>query len=307
MRLGRRLGRWLGWLLVGLSLVFIGARLAQGDAWQLARPQLVPLLLATGAGALAYGLTSFLLSTAWRQILALERPPGPSAGYHAVYGRTQIAKYLPGNCFHFVGRQLLGRTLGHSQGALALASALEAALLVALAAGLAAPLAQSWLGGWAWLLPLAATAGVLLLSSAGRLLPARWLPWPERPPPGRMLAALACHGTFFTLVAGLLWLLAAAALGAAGGAPGLPTCLSALALAWAAGFVVPGSPAGLGVREAVLIVALESTLAHEASAVVALAFRLLTTAGDGVFCLLALLLPLPTAMATLPLQSIESK
>jgi hypothetical protein len=70
-------------------------------------------------------------------------------------------------------------------------------------------------------------------------------------------------------------------------------CLSALALAWAAGFVVPGSSAGLGVREAVLIVALESALGAEASTLAALALRVVTTAGDGVFCALALLLPLP--------------
>jgi len=292
----RRLGRWLGWLVVGLSLAFVGARLWQGAAWDLARPQLASLLLATLAGALVYGLAGFLLSTAWRQILALERPPGPAAGYHAVYGRSQIAKYLPGNCFHLVGRQLLGRALGHSQAALAAASLLEAVLLVALSASLAAPLARPWLGGWAALLPFAAVAGVGLLVFAGdRLLPRRWWPLPgiagER---GRLLAiALACHGAFFALAAGLLWLLAAMVSKGEGAMPGPLLCLSALALAWVAGFIVPGSSAGLGVREAVLIVALESALGAEASTVVALVLRLVTTAGDGVFCALALLLPLP--------------
>ena len=111
---------------------------------------------------------------------------------------------------------------------------------------------------------------------------------------GRLLArALACHGAFFALAAGLLWLLTVIVSGGAIGPPGPLMCLSALALAWAAGFVVPGSSAGLGVREAVLTVALESALGAEASVVVALALRLVTTAGDGVFCALALLLPLP--------------
>lgn len=288
----RRLGRWLGWLMVGLSFAFIGARLWPGEAWELARPQLAPLLLATLAGALVYGLAGFLLSTAWRQLLALERPPGPAAGYHAVYGRSQIAKYLPGNCFHLVGRQLLGRALGHSQAALATASLLEAALLLALAMSLAAPLARPWLGGGAALLPIAALAGLGLVCAGDRLLLRRWWPLPgmarDR---GRLLAtALACHGAFFALAAGLLWLLVALV---SARVPGPLLCLSALALAWAAGFVVPGSSAGLGVREAVLIVALESTLGAGASTVVALALRLVTTAGDGVFCALAVLLPLP--------------
>jgi hypothetical protein len=289
----RRLWRWLGWLLVGLSLAFVGARLWQGDAWALARPQLAPLVLATLAGALVYGLAGFLLSAAWRQILALERPPGPAAGYHAVYGRSQIAKYLPGNCFHLVGRQLLGRTLSHSQAALAAASLLEAALLLALAMSLAAPLARPWLGGWAALLPIAAVAAGLGLVCAGdRLLPRRWWPLPgmARDRGRRLATALACHGAFFALAAGLLWLLVALV---SDRVPGPLVCLSALALAWAAGFVVPGSSAGLGVREAVLIVALESALGAEASTLAALALRVVTTAGDGVFCALALLLPLP--------------
>ena len=292
---GRRLGRWLGWLLVGLSLAFVGARLWQGDAWDLARPQLAPLLLATLAGALVYGLAGFLLSTAWRQILALERPPGPAAGYHAVYGRSQIAKYLPGNCFHLVGRQLLGRELGHSQAALAAASLLEAALLVALAASFAAPLARPWLGHWAALLPIAALAGLGLVCAGDRLVPRRWWPLPGMASDrGRLLATvLACHAAFFALAAGLLWLLAAMVSAPGGASPGPLMCLSALALAWAAGFVVPGSSAGLGIREAVLIFALEGTLGAEASAVAALALRLATTGGDGVFCLLAFGLTLP--------------
>jgi hypothetical protein len=171
---------------------------------------------------------------------------------------------------------------------------------VALAASLATPLAGAWLGGWAALLPVAALAGVGLVCAGDRLLPRRWWPLPGiAGARGRPLAAaLACQGAFFVLAAGLLWLLAAIVSKVPGATPGPLLCLSALALAWAAGFVVPGSSAGLGVREAVLIVALESALGAEASTVVALALRLVTTAGDGVFCALALLLPLPQRSCT---------
>jgi glycosyltransferase 2 family protein len=294
---GRRLGRWLGALTIALAFGFIGARLWQAGAWDLVRSRLELLLPATIAGALLYGLSGFLLSAAWRQILAAERPPGPAAAYHAIYGRTQIAKYLPGNCFHFVGRQVLGRALGHSQAALALASLLEAALLIAVAASLALPLAFDRLGGGA--LTLLAGAGLLLALSlaAPRLLPARL--WPATgsaaprngvPAAGRLLRALTLHVAFFVTAGGLLWLLAASC-GAPATPAGIATCIGALALAWVAGFVVPGAAAGVGVREAVLMVALDGVLAPEAAAVVALAFRLVTTVGDGVFCALALTLP----------------
>ena len=298
---GRRLGRWLGGLALALSFAFIGVRLWQGGAWDLVRPRLELLLLATLAGALLYGLSGFLLSAAWRQILAIERPPGPAARYHAVYGRTQIAKYLPGNCFHFVGRQVLGRALAHSQAALALASLLEAVLLVAVAMSLALPLALARLGAWSLILLAGAAAALALTFAAPRLLPARFgrgagssADRSVALPAARLLRAVPLYVAFFATAGGLLWLLAAAAAGSSpAGAPGPLTCVGALALAWAAGFVVPGAAAGIGVREAVLMIALDGALAPEAGAAVALALRLVTTAGDGIFCVLALALPLP--------------
>jgi hypothetical protein len=301
----RRLGRALGWLVVALAFGFIGARLWQGGAWDLVRPRLELLLLATAGGALIYGLAGCLLSAAWREILACERPPGPLAAYHAVYGRTQIAKYLPGNCFHFVGRQVLGPALGHSQAALALASLVEGILLLAVAASLALPLALNRFGGWSLILPAGAIAALALVFAAPRLLPARFAPGAGAPAgrggwyhAGRLLRALVLQAAFFAASGGVLWLLAALFVAPQAAAPGPLTSIGALALAWAAGFVTPGAAAGVGVREAVLMIALDGALGPEASAVVALAFRLVTTAGDGVFCALALTLPLPSRMIT---------
>jgi glycosyltransferase 2 family protein len=304
----RRLGRGLGWLAVALALGFVGARLWQGGLWDLVRQHLGLLLLATTGGALIYGVAGFLLSAAWREILAAQRPPGPAAAYHAVYGRTQIAKYLPGNCFHFVGRQVLGPALGHSQAALALASLVEGILLLAVAASLALPLALPRFGGWSLVLPAGALAALALVSATPGLPRARFRPDDGAPAArsgayraGRLLRALVLQTAFFAAAGGVLWLLAAGLVAPAAG-PGALTSIGALALAWAAGFVTPGAAAGVGVREAVLMVALDGTLGSEASAVVALAFRLVTTAGDGVFCALALTLPLPSRPTTAPVS-----
>jgi hypothetical protein len=310
----RQFGRWLGWLLVGLSFWFVGARLWQTASWGLVQTRLEPLLLVTLGGALVYGVAGFLLSAAWRQILAAERPPGPAAGYHAIYGRSQIAKYLPGNCFHFVGRQVLGGALGHSQAGLALASLVETALLIALAAALALPLALTWLGAWS----IALLAGALLLLAltlvAPRLLAARL--WPPASAAGigglaigPLLRAMTLQGVFFAVAGAVLWLLMLAVAGPGALALGPLTSVSALALAWVAGFVVPGASAGIGVREAVLILVLEGALGSQASAAVALALRLVTTVGDGIFFGLALALPLPFGAAAFaaPAADISSK
>jgi hypothetical protein len=61
------------------------------------------------------------------------------------------------------------------------------------------------------------------------------------------------------------------------------------AAAWVIGFVSPGAPAGLGVRELVLILALTPLCGKEVSIGLAGILRLLTTVGDG-FCFLVGLL-----------------
>jgi hypothetical protein len=304
---GRQLGRRLGWLLVGLSFWFIGARLWRAAPWGLVRARLEVLLPVVAGGALAYGLAGFLLAAAWRQILAAGGRSGPPAGYHAIYGRSQIAKYLPGNCFHFVGRQVMGRALGHSQAALALASLIETALLVALATALALPLAEARIGAWALALPAGALLFLALTLAASGLLGARIRPTADAgrsrgPAAGALVRAAVLQGAFFAVAGGVLWGLAAALAGPGSQALGPLTSLSSLALAWVAGFVVPGASAGIGVREAVLILALNGALGAEASAAVALMLRLVTTVGDAVLFGLALALPLPRSAQPNPVR-----
>jgi hypothetical protein len=56
------------------------------------------------------------------------------------------------------------------------------------------------------------------------------------------------------------------------------------------GFATPGSSAGIGVREAVLIAALEGSLGAPAGGLIALALRLVTIAGDVIFFILGMML-----------------
>ena len=68
------------------------------------------VLLAIALGVCAYVLLSALLALAWWWLAGVygQRPrPWPA---YAVWARTQIAKYLPGNVFHIIGRQVVGRT-----------------------------------------------------------------------------------------------------------------------------------------------------------------------------------------------------
>jgi hypothetical protein len=285
-----RIGRLIGWTAVAGSLVFIGLQLWQHAPWRLAGAHLETLTAAIIGGALLYGMAGFLLSSAWYQLLDGGAATAPLRCHHAVYGRTQIAKYLPGNVFHLVGRQVMGRRLGHGQGRLALASLLEALLLVLTAGVLSLPVAWPWLDQGLWLVVLAAPVLALIAvrwvrrrhRSALRRLGAG----ADRDRVGgvlRLLGAAALYALFFLVIAAVLWILSLSVSHSGRGAIDLAGSVPVVALAWLVGFATPGSSAGIGVREAVLIAALEGTLGVPASALIALALRLVTVGGDLVF------------------------
>jgi uncharacterized membrane protein YbhN (UPF0104 family) len=68
------------------------------------------------------------------------------------------------------------------------------------------------------------------------------------------------------------------------------TCVSIFTLSWLAGFLIPGAPAGLGVREAVLVTFLILWMNPFSAASLALLIRLTTTLGDAAAFLLGLLI-----------------
>ena len=302
MPLLHALARLTGWLVVALALGFLGHGLWLSAPWRLAAARSAELALAIGAGMLAYGLAGFLLAEAWRHLLGAGASVAPRWHYHALYGRTQIAKYLPGNCFHFVGRQLLGHRLGHGHGALALASLAETALLLAVAGALALPLlgpelAQAFGRSPVWPVLAVVLAGVGLMVVIVRPSGPRH----DRALP-RTLAALRSlapclwragllHLAFFAVGGLILWTVAAAARAPSAPAMDLLTAVAAMALGWWAGFIVPGAAAGLGVREAVLVLTLEPHLGADGAVLVALALRMITVLGDllffGLCCLTA--------------------
>jgi glycosyltransferase 2 family protein len=290
-----RTGRLIGWTAVVASLIFIGLQLWQHAPWRLAGAHLEALTTAIVGGALLYGIAGFLLSSAWYQLLGAGHGGASARRHHAVYGRTQIAKYLPGNVFHLVGRQVMGRRLGHSQTRLAIASLLEVVLLVLVAGVLSLPIVWRELDpGLLWLGALAAPVVALLAL--------RWARWHDPAlrelaqdaarscprTPLRLLGAAGLYALFFLVVAAIYWLLALSVSDADRPSIDLAGAVSVVALAWLAGFATPGSSAGIGVREAVLIAALDGTLGAPASGLIALALRLVTIGGDVVFCALSM-------------------
>ncbi|MFD0631332.1 lysylphosphatidylglycerol synthase domain-containing protein [Catenulispora yoronensis] len=102
---------------------------------------------------------------------------------------------------------------------------------------------------------------------------------PIEPLTGATLVRTAARGFAGWVAAGLhIWVLAVAL-----GAPAWHTLLLAIggyAFAWSVGFIIVFAPAGAGVRELILVAALQPVLDPGKATVVALASRLVTIVAD---------------------------
>jgi uncharacterized membrane protein YbhN (UPF0104 family) len=251
------------------------------------------------AVALAYGLAFHLLAYSWSRTLQhLAAKPVCLLTAMRLYAFSTIAKYLPGNVFHYAGRQIAVARLGYGQKAAVQATALEiaghffaAGLLLLVLLPYASDGLQ-WLGGllrdtlgfWPLLLLGAAVvAGLaaLFLARRGYRL---WGGLDRR----TLVLVASLQVAFFAFATLLSVWLAMAVLDLS--ATAMPAIAFAYLLAWLVGFLTPGAPGGLGVREACLVAALSAY--GDPSAILAFAAlaRLALLLGECLFALSGFLL-----------------
>lgn len=293
----------IGLLLVLVCLGFVVQQLLSLDLRQIPRERWIDMSLVVLAGSLVYGVVSFSLSYAWgKLVLWSGEARAPTKLCHGIYGRAQLGKYLPGNIFSIAGRHILGRRGGLSDRGLLWATALEI-LGMAFISGLLFALGTAEIGGTSQLIELPflaiAVTAPLVLPWVMKVILQR-LPKlrPYGLPPRTFGTYLRLYGIFllylpfFLCAAGVLWWLLEEASG--GEAPPYLIVLSLSAGAWLAGYITPGASGGIGVRDALLILALKP-FAGEAVIFAVLAYRLLTILGDIVYFLVALAFPIENA------------
>lgn len=281
----------IGLLLVAISLVFLGQQLwslrAQLADWS-PRPGFLLVLIGLIVG---YWLACLLLTLGFNTLIVwLGRRQIGLLNTHSVYGKTQLARYLPGNVLHFAGRYAWGRQQGYSHAVLASATLFEIVGMLGMASafaalgvlftglehgllspgylviGLCGPLAV--ILGFGWIAPRLARRKGLDLPVAGIRDTLRGLALPLLAYGGYVLALSALFGWLaLTEAAELDW-------------SQVPALIFGFSIAWLAGFVVPGSPGGIGVREAVLAVALGPIVGSAEIIVLGLVFRVVSTLGD---------------------------
>jgi uncharacterized membrane protein YbhN (UPF0104 family) len=270
----KRLLHWAGGALAIIGGVFVVLRLRQHaagiDFERLTGAHLAVLVLL----AMVYGGANTFLALAWRNLLAFCRETTTRRWAIYAYGSSQLAKYIPGNIFQFAGRLAIGMADGYGGWALARSTLWELGLISvagAIYGCLALNLVFEDIPTFASLLAFAfALAAAIALS-------ARFL--------SRHVAIALAEQALFLALSGAVFVgclvIAAPEIDAAPGR--LMAVAGAFVLAWLVGLVTPGAPAGLGVREAVLLVLLAGIGTEPEVLLAVLLGRIVNVVGDALF------------------------
>ncbi|RJL30494.1 lysylphosphatidylglycerol synthase domain-containing protein [Bailinhaonella thermotolerans] len=281
-----RASRLLRVLLAVIALAFCGYGLAtQWDSTRAALAQLSWWSVAGTFAALMAGLGCMLV--AWRDILAGLGSPLPLRVASRVLFVGQLAKYIPGSVWSFAAMAELGRDHKATARGIFAATVLGLATSLACALALAAatlPLVSGAAAAdYAWMMALAPVVLVCLhprivgffLNLLFRILRREPLPLPTV----RTMARAAAWTMLGWLLYGVhLWLLLA---DVRDGGWGLYlVAAGAYGLAWSTGILTVVIPAGIGVREGAMVLALTPVLDPGRALAIAIVSRVAFTLAD---------------------------
>nr|WP_309242656.1 lysylphosphatidylglycerol synthase domain-containing protein [Limnofasciculus baicalensis] len=292
---------YLRWVILGITLFFIAKTFK--DRWRevaLIRIDTRGWLMLTIALVITL-LAHTFSGWVWTGILRGFKQPVGRLWAIQVYLKTNIAKYLPGNVWHYYGRISAVTRVGGSVGVATLSVLLEPLLMAA--AALIIALVSNGLG---WIvtgsdhrtlgLQIFALTMVLLgihprilnpviqrlnrsKGNIGKTEPVRIERYPLLPLLGEM-GFLCLRGTGFLFT---FLVLIPVELNQ------IPQLLSAFSFAWLMGLIVPGAPGGLGVFEATAIALLDNHFSGGLILTVVALFRIVSILAEVIAAGLAIL------------------
>ena len=283
--------RLVGAVLTLTSLFFVFRliwRYSAGITSDLLQPSTIGAIVVC---AVFYSLLLLVIGFAWISlILSVDRGALDVRVLIAIYAKTQIYKYIPSNVLHFVGRYALARKHSVTHSALAFSQVAEIILICLTASFLSVTLAKTTLVQeltnrgveiYPYITISLASVAVVGLASLAIAL----FRWKSRLPLKIIMAAssvaIVLYAVFFVSNGLLIYCIARLL-----SAPIEPSTVVGISTAaWLIGFVLPGAPGGMGVRDFVLISGLSASgLDPETSITLALSHRIITMVGD---CVLA--------------------
>ena len=277
-------------IIILLSFWFIGEKLWTHQNWLgtvILNKELILIIIIC---SIIYGLSEFLLSFAWKRLLILCGHKDISLRLcNSIYGKSQIAKYIPGNVFHVIGRHILGSQAGVKHIVLTGAAIYEilglllTSLIISCSGIFLFGLGNIYLSSFQMILSLLTIITTTILGTfiAPYLMRLRGIVLPNQ---GTWVSIRNIYSIYllyliFFLIAGFLlvlivniffdinFLITA-------------NIITIFSMAWFAGFIIPGAPGGIGVREAIIILFLTPIIGEAESVAAAVSLRFVTLLGD---------------------------
>lgn len=297
----KKIVKIIGYILTGVSILYVGY--VWYSNWQNISQEsdLYRKFLWILPCILIYLILSYLLPLAWGRIL---KGFGANISYYDnlnIYGKSQIAKYVPGNVFHYVGRHFLSKKYGFDNGIIinGIFAEIIMQIIVSAIIGLGT-IALIDIGEFSFLnlsyyiilfsfIFIVVVIFVVFFKFSKPFK--NWLNKNKLIVPLEklntkslileFLIALIIYALYCLLNGLNLWLLSYSFWGITFSA--IPFIISGYAIAWLVGFITPGSPGGLGIREAMLILLLTTYVGESRALIISLLFRIISVVGDLLF------------------------
>lgn len=225
---------------------------------------------------ITYGFGNLLLAFSWREILAKLSQPLTLSRTIRIYGLSQLAKYLPGNVFHIAGRQALGMAQGIGASTLLKSTIWELTLIALVGSFFGVLVLPIIFGTFTSELSISLFLAVLSLGV-----------WSTYSFFGPNILLSYIYYLLFLFLSGLIFLVLLSIVSGDFQSNSL-FIVAAFVIAWLIGLITPGAPAGIGVREFVLLFLLKGIISEADILLAVIMGRLVTVLGDLIFYLFSI-------------------
>lgn len=291
----------VGYLLVGLSLVFLLRNLVVNlediPGFELTYQSVLALAISTVLCA----STVAILSWAWSLLIRGGGVYLTVSQAYVIMAQSQIGRYLPGNIWHYAGRVALGRQCGVSTEVTLLSTSMETVMIFGMGLIISATgliFDNQFFRGvktdfYTKNLTVLIALSIALITVIGFAIAVvfavarpiwtstkNWIR--ERAPyihAGRIgvsgllyVSIFLIFGTVISLLLNSIWQIEVEI--------SWFQFVWSFSIAWVAGFVTPGAPGGIGVREAILVTLYSPVLGEGLALGLSLMLRVLTSLGD---------------------------
>lgn len=286
--------KYIGNVLALLSVVFVVYAISQMEIDISGIGNWNRIILVGIFGCVICVISTMLLALAWRRIL--EYLSSEKIEYriaYKIYAKANLGKYIPGNVMHYIERNIFAGQIGLGQAEVALTSVLEIMGLIMAALILSVVFAYEKLIVILEKL-LTVKYVIIILALACLLIIGMYLCF-KKVSKLKILISKMKKISFWKmfLINVLIYMLALLLFGIimimlVWGMQGqihyqigdMKVIIAAYVVAWLLGFIVPGAPGGIGVREFVISVITEGTSIGAIVLLAAVVHRVITVAGD---------------------------